>query len=352
MQGNGYTIGFAAAVCVICSLLLSGVSGALKPQQDKNRLLDRQKNILVALGWDKDDVAKMSGEQVQTTYGSGVKEMVVERSSGKTLEKPIDTLPPKAQRGEEKTAKELPLYKRVDDSSKLAFAYPVTGKGLWSTLYGYLAVKPSGSEIVGLTFYKHGETPGLGAEIEQPWFRQNFVGKELYANGDLVGIEVVKGKAADKPSYKANAVHMVDGISGATLTGNGVQKMTKVEPQKYAAFFKSRPTTASAPAPKPATAIEAPEGSDAAPTNATDDAATNDAATDAAATEDAATGAVKAEDGTEVRQIVIPPETDVSKKAARQPNVKLVPAGLNEQQLKEHMAETFDDDGASEKDAK
>lgn len=345
MQGNAYTIGFAAAICVACSLLLSGVSGALKPRQDKNRVLDRQKNILVALGWDKDNVATMTGEQVQSTYKSGVEEMVISRANGKKIEKSIKDLPAKVARGEEKTATELPLYKRVDDDSKLAFAYPVTGKGLWSTLYGYLAVKPSGNEIVGLTFYKHGETPGLGAEIEQPWFRQNFVGKELYDDGNLVGIEVVKGKAADKPSYKSNKDHMVDGISGATLTGNGVMKMTKIEPLKYAAFFKNRksgPTAKAAPVEKPK---EAPMKKDAAANPQPSDATAADAVAESAAAKNgAAPTAAKPEekapatsvDETAAKKqpagnlkpniIVVPRETDVSKKAAAGRAGKLVPA--------------------------
>lgn len=341
MQGNAYTVGFAAAICVACSLLLSGVSGALKPQQDKNRVLDRQKNILVALGWDKDEVATMTGEQVQSTYKSGVEEMVISRATGKKLDKPIKDLAPKVARGEEKTATELPLYKRVDDDAKLAFAYPVTGKGLWSTLYGYLAVKPSGNEIVGLTFYKHGETPGLGAEIEQPWFRQNFVGKELYDDGKLVGIEVVKGKAADKPSYKSNQEHMVDGISGATLTGNGVMKMTKVEPLKYSAFFKNRKNGPTAKAPTQKAPVQAPANpaptQDDAPLKAAEDTAANPAMP-APKTADAATkgdsGAAAAETAEKKQPagalkpniVVVPRETDLSKKAAAGRAEKLVPA--------------------------
>jgi Na+-transporting NADH:ubiquinone oxidoreductase subunit C len=242
MQTNAYTVGFATAVCVVCSLLLSGVSGALKDRQEENRVLDRQKNILVAVGYDAVDIKKMGREAIAKTYGDNVEELVVD-ASGRVLDgvKPA-ALPARVASGEETDPKGLALYRRRDPanpSSTLAFAYPVAGKGLWSTMLGYLAVKPNGDEIVGLTFYKHGETPGLGAEVDQPWFQKNFVGKKLYQGGALVGVNVEKGAAADKPSYKENAAHMVDGISGATLTGNGVAKMMKVVPRRYEAFFKA-----------------------------------------------------------------------------------------------------------------
>jgi Na+-transporting NADH:ubiquinone oxidoreductase subunit C len=242
MQTNAYTIGFATIVCVVCSLMLSGVSGALRDRQEENRVLDRQKNILVAVGYDAAEIKKMARDAVAKTYSDNVEELVVD-ASGKVVEgvKPA-ALPGRVASGEEVGAQGLALYRRRDPANPtltLAFAYPVAGKGLWSTLLGYLAVKPDGSEIVGLTFYKHGETPGLGAEIDQPWFRQNFVGKQLYQDGSLVGVNVEKGAAADKPIFKTNAAHMVDGISGATLTGNGVAKMMKVVPRRYEAFFKA-----------------------------------------------------------------------------------------------------------------
>lgn len=242
MRGNGYTIAFATLVCVVCSLLLSGVSGALKERQEENRDLDRQKNILVALGYDGDEIKRMPREDVKKTYADNVEELVIDAAGKKIEGKLPSTLPSRVASGEEAGTDGLALYRRRDPSdpnASLAYAYPVAGKGLWSTLLGYLAVKPDGSEVVGLTFYKHGETPGLGAEIDQPWFRKNFTGKTLYEGGALVGIEVVKGQAADKPTFKDSGAHMVDGISGATLTGNGVMKMMKVVPKRYEPFFKS-----------------------------------------------------------------------------------------------------------------
>ncbi len=238
-QGNAYIIGFAAVVCVVCSLLLAAVSGALSERQEVNRVLDRQKNVLMAAGFEADKLAEMNADEVHHLYESRIDELVIDRQ-GKVLEgvKQSD-LKPKAATLEEPSDK-LPIYrvKAENSDQAVAFIYPIIGKGLWSTLYGYLAVKPDGSEIIGIAFYKHGETPGLGAEIEREWFTSNFKGKHIYAGSQLVGVDVVKGKVADKVGIKAE--HAVDGISGATLTGNGVGKMLHVVPKLYDPFFKQQ----------------------------------------------------------------------------------------------------------------
>lgn len=225
-QGNGYTIGFAVGISLIVALLLSGAATQLKPMQDKNRQLDKRKNILIAA-----DLSASTPAEIESTYAKSIKSFVIDQKTGKKVDgKDAETVSEPGL---------LPVFERVEGGKTVAYVYPVQGKGLWSTLYGYMAVKPDGNEIVGLTFYKHGETPGLGAEIEAAYFRDMFKGKRLYSAGKLVGITVAKGKAKDQVTYATQKDHMVDGISGATLTGNGVMKMTKTEPKKYDAFFKA-----------------------------------------------------------------------------------------------------------------
>jgi Na+-transporting NADH:ubiquinone oxidoreductase subunit C len=237
-RGNAYVIGFAAAVCVVCSLLLSVVSGSLRSRQEENRVLDRQKNVLLAAGFTDKEIRKLGRKGVQKTYADSFEEMVID-TQGNVLDGVKHTdLDPKELRLEEPGQKRLPIFRQKDPSNPSdtkSYIYPIIGKGLWSTLYGYMAVKPAGHEIVGVAFYKHGETPGLGAEIEKTWFTSNFKGKELYEGDDVVGVEVVKGKVADKVGVQKE--HAVDGISGATLTGNGVTKLMKVVPKMYAPFF-------------------------------------------------------------------------------------------------------------------
>lgn len=248
-QGNAYVVGFAAAICVVCSLLLSIVAGSLSSRQEVNRVLDRQKNVLMAAGYDRGELNKLAtqrttdaeGEpttELQKLYRESFEELVIDRHGNVVDGTTPADLPPKAQSMEE-PGDQLPLFRQKDpqDPSKtLAYIYPATGKGLWSTLFGYVAVKPDGSEIVGIAFYKHGETPGLGAEIEKEWFTSNFKGKHIYDNGNIVGVQVVKGKVADRAS--ANTQHAVDGISGATITANGVTRMMAVVPRLYDPFFQ------------------------------------------------------------------------------------------------------------------
>ncbi len=250
-QGNGYVIGFAAAICVVCSLLLSVVSGSLSSRQEQNRILDRQKNVLMAAGYDRQELNRLAAQrtttaagepstELQKLYSDSFEEIVVDRQGNVVEGKTPADLAPKAQSMEE-PGEHLPLFRQRDpqDPTKtLSFIYPATGKGLWSTLFAYIAVRPNGSEMVGIAFYAHGETPGLGAEIERDWFTSSFQGKQLYDNSKLVGIEVVKGKVADRPGVAAQ--HAVDGISGATITANGVTRMMRVVPRMYDPFFQQQ----------------------------------------------------------------------------------------------------------------
>ncbi len=118
----------------------------------------------------------------------------------------------------------------------------ISGKGLWSTLYGYFALENDLNTVMGITFYKHGETPGLGGEVEKKWFQENFVGKKIFdQTGELVSIKVVKGKVNDV--YSGEALnHGVDGISGATITSRGVSDFLKRDLLRYGQYMKNNRT--------------------------------------------------------------------------------------------------------------
>ena len=116
------------------------------------------------------------------------------------------------------------------------YAIPISGKGLWSTLYGYFAVEPDGETVKGITFYKHGETPGLGGEVEKEWFLENYIGKRFVDDeGNLVSIQIIKGKVDETST---DAFHQVDGISGATMTTKGVNNFLVKNLQNYEPFFR------------------------------------------------------------------------------------------------------------------
>jgi len=223
MYSNRYIVTFTVIMCVVISFALAGTSSALKDRQLQNKKIDIQKNILNAAG-----VHVKNNQDVESTYNELVTPMMISLR-GEILDASNNS-----------DGNELFSVKDLKTCQAFAYVYPIVGKGLWSTLYGYLSVAPSGKSIIGITFYKHGETPGLGAEIEKICFTKNFIGKELYKNGSFRGIKIAKGKSENEIDYKQNKKHIVDGISGATITCKGVERMLISEPLKYHKFFENQ----------------------------------------------------------------------------------------------------------------
>lgn len=213
-----YTFIFAVIVCVACGVLLSAVSKGFEKMQLLNEELDVKKNILKAVVLKEPITPKMPADEVLKVYESKIEELVID-AEGNVVEGK------KPHQLTEKDKDLYPLYIYKEDGQVVSYAFPVTGLGLWSTLYGYFAIEADAVTVRGITFYKHGETPGLGGEIEKEWFQHNFLGKKIYSIKDqkLTPIAVVKGKAANiyKDDPAAFAYH-VDGITAATITGNGV----------------------------------------------------------------------------------------------------------------------------------
>lgn len=227
---NAYTFRFAAMVTIVCSVLLAGAATILKPRQEENKILDKKKNVLASVGIKPEEGQSFSRDDIIDLYKERIKEIVIDRD-GNIVEgkKPVD-LDPRAD------TDLLPLYENIEDGQIISYIIPVSGKGLWSTIYGYLALDADGQTVRGITFYSHGETPGLGGEIEKDWFTSNFVGKKITdESGTIVSIEVIKGKVnSDDPQ----AIHKVDGISGATITAKGVEIFIKRDLITYEPFLR------------------------------------------------------------------------------------------------------------------
>jgi len=224
-------------VTVICALMLSLAAEGLKERQQRNIELDMKKNILKSFHILPE---KAKGEDVLALYG-GVDAVVLDHQGKVVNDVAADKIVPEAQEEKPEGERRYPLYilKGADGEVK-AYAIPVSGKGLWSTCYGYLALQGDANTVLGITYYKHGETPGLGGEIEAKWFQDNFVGKKILdQSGELVSVSVVKGKASDKYPDPTKLTHYVDGISGATITSNGVTAMLKKDLAKYELYFRS-----------------------------------------------------------------------------------------------------------------
>jgi Na+-transporting NADH:ubiquinone oxidoreductase subunit C len=220
---------FAIIICLACSLVVSAAAVGLRDRQEANLLLDKRKNILKSVNLFQPG---MTEEEVNRVYADNMVGLVL-TPDGKVLEgrDPADVDP-------DREPDLLLLYERVEDGEVTGYTFPVQGKGLWSTLYGYFALEADLNKVKGLTFYQHGETPGLGGEIEKDWFLDQFVGKEVRdEDGTLTSVTVVKGKAADKYSDPEELIHAVDGISGATITSNGVTALLRKALDTYEPYF-------------------------------------------------------------------------------------------------------------------
>jgi Na+-transporting NADH:ubiquinone oxidoreductase subunit C len=230
-SSNRYTFLFALAVCVICSLALSMVSEGLKAKKELNEALDIKKNILKAVGLREPLPAKAGPKEILDVYADKITEQVID-DAGEVVE---GKAPADIKEGEALYA--LYVYREGDEV--VSYCFPIIGKGLWSTLYGYFAMEPDGITVRGITFYKHGETPGLGAEIERDWFQDNYKGKKIWdaANDTLRPVQVIKGKVEGIVSEEKEPFY-VDGISGATMTSKGVTAMVDKWVNVYEPFFK------------------------------------------------------------------------------------------------------------------
>ena len=209
MHSNSYTIFFMSVVTVLLGSFLSVAAGTLKEMQELNVEIDSKKNILACLGYKQSEANPWTADSIKKIFDNNIEMNFTEKEN-------------------------FPLYVDKKNGIVQGYAIPISGKGLWSTLYGYFAVEPDGETAKGITFYAHKETPGLGGEVDKAWFKDNFIGKRFVNDkGELVGIKVVKGKADPNSKYE------VDGISGATITSKGVETFLASDLKKYETFFKS-----------------------------------------------------------------------------------------------------------------
>jgi Na+-transporting NADH:ubiquinone oxidoreductase subunit C len=228
-------LGFAVAICVAISAALAMTATVLKPVQVAAEEFDRQKNVMMAAGLVTAGDTR-SRPELEALYNEKVEERVVELATGE-VRKDITA----KQLADMRDAKEKARYRTIamakgDGGEVTAYVLPIAGKGLWSILYGYLALEGDAVHVKGITFYKHGETPGLGGEVENPKWTAQWVGKTILdERGKLVSITVKKGKV--DPSVPNERAHYVDGLSGATITSNGVTKFVRSDLESFRPFL-------------------------------------------------------------------------------------------------------------------
>jgi len=241
----GYTLGVAAVLCVVCSLAVSTAAVSLRGRQEANVKLDQQKNILDATGLaigeygvqanelSASEIDKLNayisatlvdlqtGEDDDSDAARLEKYNLVEEAANPDTSVPIEN--PVFNPGEPRRPKEMKVYlvKKPGTEKILQVVLPVYGKGLWGTLYGYLALKSDLETIQGLTFYQHKETPGLGGEVDNPRWKAMWDGRKLYDPSGQPAAMVFKGPAPKTDEYA------VDGLSGATITSRGVTNLIR-----------------------------------------------------------------------------------------------------------------------------
>ncbi|XOV91399.1 MAG: NADH:ubiquinone reductase (Na(+)-transporting) subunit C [Bacteroidota bacterium] len=224
-RSNTYIIIFSIVLTVILGGMLSLASVGLKPMQDKQIELDTKKKILGAVM----DISSIKDpNEILALYDKKVESIVVD-AKGNPIEKnqkgePIFAEKVSVQKNYrlKKEDRIYPVFKfKADDGSIDAYVFPMWGNGLWDWISAYMAIDSDLNTVRGIAFDHKSETPGLGARIVTPEIQSRYVGKEIYDDsGDLVSIKMVKGEG-----NSGLTDHEVDGMSGATMTGKGVNAM-------------------------------------------------------------------------------------------------------------------------------
>lgn len=235
----GQTLLVAFVLCLVCSILVAGVAVGLKEKQTANRAYDTERSIVSIAGLYKDG---MTQSEVQKIYRDRIELKLVDMRVGQFSEdltgaellayNGINAAKEKDQSRALTAKEDIAKVRRVENLSKVylvkndagqlqSLVLPVRGYGLWGTLYGFIALAGDLNTVVGLGFYDHKETPGLGGEVDNPKWKALWPGKKVYADAQSqdVKLSLIKGGAEAGDEYG------IDGLAGATLTSNGVNNI-------------------------------------------------------------------------------------------------------------------------------
>ncbi len=226
-ESNSYTIIYAAIMVILVALGLSFTHQSLLERQIANGNIDKMQQLLRSLN------IEASTNEAETTYNKLITDAYLITSDGEKIEGTEGSTPNDPAFSTElgdPSAQGLPVYEGSIDGKKV-YILPMTGAGLWGSIWGYMAVEEDGSTIYGADFGHAGETPGLGAEIAEKSFGLQFEGKEIIKDGTFRSVAVVKpGQTDSRRDY-------VDGISGGTITSQGVDKMLLNSIREYESFL-------------------------------------------------------------------------------------------------------------------
>lgn len=231
-NSNTYTIIYSSIIVVVVAFLMAFVFQALKPAQDANVALDKKKQILAAL-----NIRDLTDEQAAAEYAKDITADKIIDATGKTVSKGSEGGEEcgfKLNSADYKAGKLALFVCKVNGETK--YVMPVYGMGLWGPIWGYIAVNADKTTVFGAYFNHESETAGLGAEIkDNAAWQEQFKGKKIFKNGsDNVALSVLKKSDVKDPTTQC------DGVTGATLTSNGVSAMLKDCLSKYKTFLNDK----------------------------------------------------------------------------------------------------------------
>ena len=232
---NTYIFIFSTVMVVIVATLLSFVAEQLRPLQEKNVEVEKKLDILRSVGIARDiDDIKDKDTYVEQTYEEKISNSFVINPQGEIKEE-LDafTTDLRVELAKDPAERNLPVFAYTDEQGQEIFIIPLRGKGLWGPIWGYVSFEQDLSTIYGAIFAHAKETPGLGAEIDQFWFQEQFFGKTIFNEaGEFTSVRVQKGGAdADDP-------HAVDAVSGGTITSVALQEMMMECLGSYQTYMK------------------------------------------------------------------------------------------------------------------
>ncbi len=232
-HSSARTLLVAFAVCLVCSLIVAGAAVLLKPIQTINQSIERKRIIVEIAGLMKPGLTvaqayrQVEAEMVELSSGDVTDAFDLEDFDIAKAAKDAHLTVPLTRSADlaqiRRKPRYLPAYRVNDGDGRLrTLILPVYGYGLWSTLYGYLALREDIRTIQGLRFYQHGETPGLGGEVDNPRWLDLWEGKIAFDDNGEPHIELIRGTVG---TATPDSDHKVDGLSGATLTSRGVTQL-------------------------------------------------------------------------------------------------------------------------------
>ena len=223
----------AFTLCIVCSIVVSSASVVLRPAQEANKLLDLKTNILASAGLLKEGIdVETQFEQISVKvvdmetgrYSNAVDPATYDQrkaSSDPSLSVALEPAQDLAKIKRRVNYATVYILEGAEGLEKVIL--PIKGYGLWSTMYGFIALEKDLQTVAGIGFYEHGETPGLGGEIDNKNWKSSWIGKQAFAADELV-LTVIKGKV---DMNRDGSNYQIDGLAGATLTTKGVDNLVQ-----------------------------------------------------------------------------------------------------------------------------